>query len=86
MIPTAEDYIMENTDIMTMAGNKPKVAKALVEFAKLHVEAALQEAYLKSKIIDDPYSYTGNTGSEYPADQIISRESIINSYPLTNIK
>lgn len=58
----------------------------MIKFAKYHVQEALKEACLKSRIIDDPDSYLGNTGSEYPADQIIDRESILNSYPLTNIK
>ena len=62
------------------------VEKAMIEFAQYHVQEALKSASEKSRIIDDPNSYTGNTGSEYPPDQIIDRESILNSYPLENIK
>ena len=46
------------------------------------MEAALTAA----KIINDPNSYCGNTGSEYPPDQIIDKDSIKKSYPLTSIK
>ena len=60
------------------------------EYAKLktefHVTAALKVASEKGRIIDDPYSYTGNTGSEYPPDSILDKESILNAYPLENIK
>lgn len=58
----------------------------LIEFTKLHVKAALKLASEKAKQIEDPYSYTGNTGSEYPADYIIDKDSILNAYPLKNIK
>ena len=30
-----------------------------------------------AKIINDPNSYCGNTGSEYPAEQIVSKQSIL---------
>ena len=63
-----------------------EIHQLMIRFARLHVEAALKEASEKAKIVDDPNSYTGNTGSEYPADQIVSKESILNAYPLTNIK
>lgn len=65
--------------------SRSEVIKALISFAKLHVELALQAASEKAKIIDDPNSYTGNTGSEYPADQIVDRKSILTAYPLKNI-
>jgi len=51
-----------------------------------HVQAATEAALKAAKIINDPSSYCGNTGSEYPPDQIIDRNAIKNSYPLTNIK
>ena len=57
-----------------------------IEVAKFHVEAALKAASEKAKIINDPTCYAGNTGSEFEADKIVSRESILNAYPLTNIK
>ncbi len=50
----------------------------LIKFCcKYHVEQSQKRA----RIIDDPNSYTGNTGSEYPPDQIIKF-----NYSLENIK
>lgn len=51
-----------------------------------HVQAAMEAALKAAKIINDPNSYCGNTGSEYPPDQIIDKDSIKKSYPLTSIK
>lgn len=63
--------------------------KFAVEVAKRacaqHVEAATEAALNAAKIIND-YSNCGNTGSEYPPDQIIDKEAIKKSYPLNNIK
>jgi len=50
--------------------NEVDIAQAMIEFAKLHVELALKAA--------------ANDHSEGSSD--IVHESIINSYPLTNIK
>ena len=83
-IPTAEEFI-RNSLVLTNAYNK-EVEQKMIEFAKLHVEAALKAASEKAKIINDPDSYCGNTGSEYPPDQIISKDSILNSYLLDLIK
>jgi hypothetical protein len=54
----------------------------MIEFAKIHVEAALKEASKKARTKD---VWDGNTGSEY-CDTVIDTDSIINCYPLENIK
>jgi hypothetical protein len=54
----------------------------MIEFAKMHVQEALKEAVEKAKI---KYEYSGNTGSEY-CDEYVDHNSILNAYPLTNIK
>ena len=54
----------------------------MIDFAKLHVEAALKEASENAKI---RYDYSGNTGSEY-CDEFVDIDSILNSYPLDKIK
>ena len=54
----------------------------MIEFAKMHVEAALKEASEKAKIT---YEYDGNTGSEY-CNEYVDVESILKSYPLDNIE
>ena len=79
-LPTAEQFLKDYSYV------GKEVPIALIKFAKLHVKAALKAASQKAEIIDDPNSYTGNTGSEYPADQIVSQESILNAYPVKLIK
>ena len=54
----------------------------MIEFAKLHVEAALKEASENAETED---VWEGNTGSEY-CDTNVNKDSILNSYPLENIK
>lgn len=80
MIPTAEQivnkYALDDGDLLHDAA-----IIAMIEFAKLHVKAALEAASEKARIINDPNSYCGNTGSEYPPDQIVSKYSILNAYP-----
>lgn len=82
-IPTAEEMALQrNGGDYT---HFEEIVELMKEFAQLHVEAALKAASEKAKIIDDPTSYTGNTGSEYLPDQIVSRKSILNAYPKENI-
>ena len=52
------------------------VPEAMIEFAKLHVEAALKSAYDNAVVSKFP----GDTNYQVEPD------SILNSYPLTNIK
>ena len=85
-IPTAKDYISKNLTDFWEGGkaqyNGEDVEKTMIEFAKLHVEAALKQASEEAKIT---YDYSGNTGSEY-CDEFVDKDSILNSYPLENIK
>lgn len=50
-----------------------------IEFAKLHVKQALEAANKKGKI----YNYDGEIDDK---NHYINEESILNSYPLSNIK
>lgn len=73
-INTAQDY----ADGICIRQN-PKnglIKEALIEFAKFHVEAALEEASKKAEAKNGPgeWSYL-----------YVDENSIINSYPLTNI-
>jgi len=52
------------------------IKKAMIEFAKYHVEAALKESCNNVKHVH----------KEYDKTFIIDKESIIECYPLTNIK
>jgi len=73
---TAEDYIMHETTVISMIGTKEKFKSAMIEFAKMHVEQALKEALSKMYIETDLKGKIKGV-NEY---------SILNAYPLTNIK
>jgi len=79
MIQTAKEFLKRDESGVY---NEIDITHAMIEFAKLHVEAALKEAVEKAKI---KYEYSGNTGSEY-CDEYVDHNSILNAYPLTNIK
>jgi len=98
-IPTAESVIRkqfcegEFDEIMGYLNNsiEPDITQAMIEFAKMHVEAALKEASrkayveyvdLKTKRIFDYTDVLIDDG--IGAD--VNKKSILNSYPLTNIK
>lgn len=77
-IPTAEEFFKEKY------GSNDRIAidNAILlskEFTKLHVEAALKEASEKASTI---YSEEPLLGEVYNID----KDSILNAYPLTNIK
>jgi len=56
-------------------GTEQNVLEMMIEFAKLHVEAALKEASKKGKCV------------EYMVGEYtVKKDSILNSYPLENIK
>jgi len=78
-IPTAEEFIVNNLNSFDWK----EVKFAMIEFAKLHVKAALQAATEEATIDDigsiSPY------GDWMPCN-IVNKESIINSYPDKNIK
>ena len=83
---TAEEFL-ENIGVKTNQNGlntylKGDVKHAMIEFAKMHVEEALKKASKKATI---SYEYSGNTGSEY-CDEFVNKQSILNAYPLENIK
>lgn len=67
-----EDFYKKNSYYLSIS-NPEKFAKTIaIKFAKLHVEAALKAATEKGK--------TSNGTS------IVLKDSVLNSYPLENIK
>ena len=86
-IPTAEEILIKERILLktieesgnfplnltrdTHIGTAKDIKKAMIEFAKLHVEAALKEA---KNLLKDGYVT--------PQDE----QDILNAYPLTNIK
>jgi hypothetical protein len=76
-IPTAETFLQDLQHEYEETGEYKMyfaidIPNKLIEFAKLHVEAALKEA-------------SENAMGLHCTDYI-DKESILNSYPLTNIK
>lgn len=71
-VSTTEELLKDKTQFGTYDNMYPRdqVAKKMIEFAKLHVEAALKEANKKAVM----------TG------YVDSGQTILNAYPLENIK
>ena len=87
--PTAEEWLLNHKEISKydiedydeggyLGVNEEALYKIMIEFAKLHVEAALKEASEKADYITD--------GQEHITDIWIDKNSILNSYPLDKIK
>ncbi len=73
---TAVEFLEKHNLPETLSGGTLKWA--MIEFAKLHVEAALKAA------VDNYELNDFDASGEYAPD--IDEESILNSYPLENIK
>jgi len=73
---TAKDFLIEKG--YTGFANKTDVPLWMVEFAKLHVDAALKSA------CENAWAkhYRDSDGCEYDVDE----DSILSAYPLENIK
>lgn len=87
-IPTAEEFV-EKTNLYSHkddAGDKVyydnHTHTLMIEFAKLHVETALKEASKKAECCADAIVDLGHTIIE----AYVEEDSILNAYPLTNIK
>ena len=70
-IPTAEEFLIGKPFTI------PSLYNCMIEFAKLHVEAALKAAVDNIDYYQEPY------GDD---TQYVSESSILNAYPLTLIK
>lgn len=79
-IPTAEEFLNQKPFLNGMTRMDQRIA--MIEFAKLHVEAALKEASEKAETdyeLGNPY----DANSRY---EIVNKNSILNAYSLENIK
>ena len=89
-IPTAKEFLHQSKSLHNMWDNtrgrgewdEEAIANSHIEFAKLHVEAALKEASKKAKCCDDAIVDLGHTIIE----AYVEENSILNAYPLENIK
>ena len=89
MISTAEEILIKEEILLktieesgnfplnltrdTHIGTAKNIKKAMIEFAKLHVKEALQKAY-------------ENADLEYYGEVCYNKDSLLNAYPLENIK
>lgn len=71
-IPTAEEFMLENLQSM----DQTEVEHAMIEFAKLHVQAALETA--SNEATTKFIAFTD--------DEEVDKYSILTAYPLDNIK
>ena len=76
-IPTAEEFL--NSEEYYSVSNDYDTQKAMIKFAKLHVEKALEAASEKAIAKENPSDY--GTGEIW-----VDEKSILNAYPLNNIK
>lgn len=72
-IPTAEEFL--NNHKFHLVEHEEYISTVIIEFAKLHVEAALKQASENAESI-----VIGGLISE------VNKDSILNAYPLENIK
>lgn len=84
-IPTAEEYTNKALDGLGRI-NKEHAIYLMIEFAKLHVIEALKQA--SEKATGTPmYDYGNRYKIELVRDNVnINEDSILNAYPLENIK
>lgn len=82
---TAEEFLIEKEyPLYNESGGLGMyyVKEAMIEFAKMHVQEALRRASEEAEVeheLSNPYD--PNSGYE-----IVNKESILNAYPLKNIK
>jgi hypothetical protein len=77
-LPTAYQFLTNFTD----EPDDDTIYKAMIEFAKLHVEAALKEVSKKAVLTDEVCDVL----QEHWFDEYIDKDSILNAYSLDNIK
>jgi hypothetical protein len=87
MIPTADTFFLNNYFSDSLSDDDKKLwlecnrqakesVQIMIEFAKLHVEAALKEASEKATVYADEGGYS----------EFVDEQSILNAYPLEKIK
>jgi hypothetical protein len=87
-IPTAEEFY----DKKDINGLPMSFNEKMIEFAKLHVEAALKQASEKATILENgkdignTYIWDAYNTCSKDIEYETNKDSILNAYPLTNIK
>ena len=83
--PTAEEIMQKHLDphdCLRVSKCYDMTLDAMIEFAKLHVEVALKTASQKAETKKDVAIFAEGTFTT----QIVDKDSILNSYPIENIK
>ena len=87
-IPTVEELLIEEikkfSSPLTGEGLQLLVCNVAIEFAKLHVEAALKEASEKATVT--PVDHEEISEGSFRPIWGVDDDSILNSYSLDNIK
>jgi hypothetical protein len=85
-IPTAEEFAWDKIDFQTTLAEMKyqEVYYLMIEFTKLHVESALKEASNKALLKDEGRYVLGD--EDWHEDLVVDKKSILNAYPLTNVK
>lgn len=84
---TAEEFLNENYKVKVGVS----IEEVMIDFAKYHVQKALEKAYLDSEMrvsendTNEYPSFTDNYDDGY-VTITVSKDSILNAYPLENIK
>ena len=86
-LPTAEEWLKHFEE--NAYPNTP-ISECMIEFAKLHVEAALKAASENITVMAKNYNGPWKVDFPYTIDDYtdlhIDKDSILNAYPLENIK
>lgn len=95
-IPTAEEvrfnYRYKENRRLTGSLSTSQEKEMMIEFAKLHVEAALEIASNNASILENGknignnYTWDAYNASNKDIEYCIDKESITKAYPLENIK
>ena len=81
-IPTAKEFANE-IRMPRGVSYQSEIGELMIEFAKLHVQAALQAAADNAEIKEVPYTGCMECGRR---DTVVNGKSILNAYSLENIK
>lgn len=86
--PTAEEFIKEGVEGCPLRDiinnlNDEEIIEIMIDFAKLHVKLALEAAANNADLYPNSNCY-GEGG--YCTNTRVDKDSILNAYPLENIK
>ena len=87
-IPSVEEYL-KNSHATGMAFNRKAIQEVMVEFAKIHVKAALEAAYNNASLKEEEFGIDEQicwNSSEMGDCYVLDKNSILSAYPEELIK